>query len=134
MPSPWLISTHPQHTQVSIAGQHPPSKHPCFHFWPARAHVSIAGQHPPSKHTCLHLWPASTHQGHCYASPGCGLSTSSTPNLVILQICRGRRGFLIVIYTMNQEPQDDEKTNKQKKKRPEQTRMRVVLKSPPRMN
>merc|ERR1712035_100983 len=88
---------------------------------PAHTHVPIAGQHPPSKHPCLHFWPAITHQGHCCASPGRGLSTSSTPKLVILQKCRGRRGFLIVIYTMNQEPQDDEKKKqrkKQKKKTP----------------
>ena len=77
-PSPWMTSSHPTHSNVSIAGQPPRSKHPCLHFWPAHTNVSIAGQHPPSKHPCLHLWPASTHQGHCCASPGRGLSTSST--------------------------------------------------------
>ena len=105
---------HPHNTHsISMAEQHDPT-HRCLHRWPtptqqapmsplltstqpAHTHVSIAGQHPPSKHPCLHLWPASNHQGHCCASPGRGLSTSSTPKLVILQICRGRRGFLIVI-------------------------------------
>merc|ERR1712121_79407 len=84
MPSPWLISTHTMHTPSPwMISSHP--THSCLHCWAAHTNVSIAGQHPPSKHPCLHLWPASTHQGHCCASPGRGLSTSSTPKLVTLQ-------------------------------------------------
>merc|ERR1712121_95485 len=104
--SPLFASTHRVHTHVSNSGQHAPMAPLLSSTHLAHTHGSIAGQHPPSAHPCFHFWPASTHQGHCCASPGRGLSTSSTPKLVTLQICRGRRGFLIVIYTMNQEPQD----------------------------
>ena len=129
----------PARTHVSIVYQHPPSTHPwlhcspsptegthmspslastnpCLHCLPAptqRTHMSpfLASTHPAHTHVSIsgQQTPTNAYQCHCCVSPGRGLSTSSGPKLVTLQICRGRRGFLLVIYTMNQEPQDDEK-------------------------
>ena len=86
--SPLLASTHPTHTHVSIAGQHPPSTHPCLHCWPAPTQHKpmsplLANTHPASTHVSIsgQQAPTNAHQGHCCASPGRGLSTSTTPKL-----------------------------------------------------
>ena len=66
---------------------------------PASTHVSISGQQAPTKATAV-LLPAL----------GCP-RVVITLKFDILQRCRGRRGFLIVICTMKQEPQDDDNNN-----------------------
>ena len=82
--SPLLLNTHPSHTYVSIAAQHPPSTHPCL--YPCLHCCSAPTQHTPMSPLLFNTHPAHTHVS--IADQHTSLSrcrnensTSSTPKL-----------------------------------------------------
>merc|ERR1712216_973718 len=67
--SPFLASAHPWLHCLAAPTEHTPMSPFLDSTHPAHTHVSISDQQAPTN----------AHQGHCCASPGRGLSTSSTP-------------------------------------------------------